>query len=76
MRRIAGAALVLVLTAGAGCTDDPEPRFEDPTGSPSASDTTSPAADEKEPWEVKSKAGAVAFAKHWVEVFNEAQVVG
>jgi hypothetical protein len=76
MRGIARAALVLVLTAGAGCTDEPRPRFEEPTATPSASDSSSAAAVEKEPWEKKSKAGAVAFAKHWIDVFNQAAIDG
>ncbi len=76
MRGIVAAGLVIAMTALAGCTDDPQPRFEEPTESPSASESTSSAAAEPEPWEEKSKAGAVAFARHWVEVFNEAQTSG
>lgn len=70
---VAGLLAALLLAA---CTDDPEPRFAEPSPSPSASESTSPAVDEKEPWERKSKAGAVAFAKHWIDVFNEAQMSG
>ena len=73
MRAIVTAGLVVAVMALAGCTDEPEPRFEEPTETPSASDPTSSAAAEPEPWEEKSKAGAVAFARHWVEHFNEAQ---
>jgi hypothetical protein len=75
MRGILAAGVVIAVTALAGCTDDPEPRFEEPTESPSASESTSPAAD-PQPWEEKSKAGAVAFARHWIDVFNEAQATG
>ena len=67
MRGIVAASLVVAVMALAGCTDEPEPRFEEPTETPSASDPTSSAAAEPEPWEEKSKAGAVAFAKYWVE---------
>ena len=63
MRGIVAASLVVAVMALAGCTDEPEPRFEEPTETPSASDSTSPAAAEPEPWEEKSKAGAVAFAQ-------------
>ncbi len=73
MRAIVTAGLVAAVMALAGCTDEPEPRFEEPTETPSASDPTSSAAAEPEPWEEKSKAGAVAFARHWVELFNEAR---
>ena len=66
MRGIVAAGLVVAVMALAGCTDEPEPRFEDPTETPSASESSSAAA-EPEPWEEKSKAGAVAFARHWVE---------
>jgi hypothetical protein len=57
----------------AGCSDDPEPRFEP---SPSPTESTSSAAPEPKAWEVKSEAGAVAFAKHWIDVFNEAASTG
>ena len=63
MRGIVAASLVVAVMALAGCTDEPEPRFEEPTETPSASESTSSAAAEPEPWEEKSKAGAVAFAK-------------
>jgi hypothetical protein len=58
----------------AGCSDDPEPRFE-PSASPSPSESSSAAAEPKA-WEVKSEKGAVAFAKHWIAVFNEATSSG
>jgi len=72
-RHALAAASLLALLAVAGCSDDPKPKFA-PTPSPS-SPTTS-ATPEPEAWEVKSKHGAVAFAKHWVDVFNEAQQSG
>jgi hypothetical protein len=76
MRGIVAAGLVIAMTALAGCTDEPRPRFEEPTESPAASDSTTSAAAEPEPWEEKSKAGAVAFARHWIDVFNDAQTSG
>ncbi len=76
MRGIVTASLVVAVMALAGCTDEPKPRFEEPTETPSASESTSSAAAEPEPWEEKSKAGAVAFAKHWVDTFNDAQAPG
>ncbi len=69
VRRWVATAVVVPLLA-AGCSDDPEPRFE-PSPSPSPTESTSEPA-EPEAWEVKSEAGAVAFAKHWIDVFNEA----
>jgi hypothetical protein len=68
VRRWVAVAVVLPVLA-AGCSDDPEPRFEP---SPSPTESTSSAAPEPKAWEVKSEAGAVAFAKHWIDVFNEA----
>lgn len=65
---VAGLPLLL-----AGCADDPSPQIAPPE--PSAS-TTLLSPQPKEPWQKKSKAGAVAFAEHWVEVFNEAQETG
>ena len=64
------ATVVVVPLLAAGCSDDPEPRFES-SPSPSPTESTSAAAEPKA-WEVKSEAGAVAFAKHWIDVFNEA----
>jgi hypothetical protein len=71
-RWVATAVVVPLLVAG--CSDDPEPKFE-PSPSPSPSESTSEPAEPKA-WEVKSEAGAVAFAKHWIEVFNEAKSTG
>ena len=68
------ATLVVVPLLVAGCSDDPEPRFEE-SPSPSPSESTSAAAEPKA-WEVKSEAGAVAFARHWMDVFNEAMPTG
>jgi hypothetical protein len=72
VRRWVAVAVVLPVLA-AGCSDDPEPRFEP---SPSPTESTSSAAPEPKAWEVKSEAGAVAFAKHWIDVFNEAMPTG
>lgn len=75
LRACLGAGALALLLATSGCSDDPQPRVEPTVDSPapSPSETTSaePAA-----WEVKSKAGAVAFAKHWVDVLNEAAATG
>lgn len=65
----AGALVLLLVTSG--CSDDPQPKVE-PTVDPPTSSATETAADEPEAWEVKSKAGAVAFAKHWIDVLNDA----
>jgi hypothetical protein len=64
VRRWVAVAVVLPVLA-AGCSDDPEPKFEP---SPSPTESTSSAAPEPKAWEVKSEAGAVAFAKHWIDV--------
>ena len=64
------ATLAALPLLAVGCADDPEPKFE-PSPSPSPTESTS-AADSPKPWEVKSEKGAVAFAKHWIDVFNEA----
>lgn len=68
------ATLVVVPLLVVGCSDDPEPKFE-PSSSPSPTESSSAAAEPKA-WEVKSEEGAVAFAKHWIDVFNEAQRTG
>jgi hypothetical protein len=73
IRRYVVAAVLLPLLA-AGCSDDPQPKFE-PSASDSPSESTSDPAQPKA-WEVKSEKGAVAFARHWVYVFNEAQRTG
>ena len=72
-RRWMAAAVCVPLLAVGGCSDDdPEPKFA-PSESPSPTDTSTP---EPEAWEVKSEDGAVAFAEHWVDVFNQAQRPG
>jgi len=76
MRGVLAIGVAIAVLAFAGCSDEPEPRFGDPTESPSASESTTSAAAEPEPWEEKSKAGAVAFARHWIDVFNEAMLSG
>lgn len=68
--RIAAAAAVPLLVVG-GCSEDPEPIIEPPAETTSVADPT-PTPEAKEPWEEKSKAGAVAFAKHWFDAFGEA----
>ena len=73
VRRCVVAAVVLPLMA-AGCSDDPQPKFE-PSPSDSPSQSTSDPAEPKA-WEVKSEKGAVAFTKHWIDVFNEAGKTG
>ena len=73
VRRCVVAAVVLPLMA-AGCSDDPQPKFE-PSPSDSPSQSTSDPAEPKA-WEVKSEKGAVAFAKHWIDVFNAAMETG
>jgi Family of unknown function (DUF6318) len=69
VRRCVVAAAVVPLLA-AGCSEDPQPKFDQsPSPSPTGSSSDSAAP---EAWEVKSEEGAVAFAKHWIDVFNEA----
>jgi hypothetical protein len=78
MRGIVAAGLVVAMTAFVGCSEEPEPRFAEPSETPSASasEPTSSAAAEPEPWEEKSKAGAEAFVTLWVDTFNEALASG
>ncbi len=69
---VLAAVVPLFLVAGCG-GDEPKPKMAAttsaaPTPTPTPTATPSPAA-----WEVKTNAGAVAFAKHWVLVFNETQ---
>jgi hypothetical protein len=73
VRRCVVATVVLPLMA-AGCSDDPQPKFE-PSPSDSPSQSTSDPAEPKA-WEVKSEKGAVAFAEHWIDVFNAAKETG
>lgn len=79
LRRAVGALAAALALSGAvaACSSgDPEPTFAPPisttpsvplTGAP----TSAPA--EPKPWEVRSDDGAVAFARHWIDVFNAAQ---
>ncbi len=70
-------ALLLTAVLVTGCSSEPQPRLQEPTGSASPSaDSSSSAPPEREPWQVKSRAGAEAFAEHWIETFNEAQATG
>lgn len=73
-RRFVAAAVAVPLLVVGGCADDPKPKVAPPSQTPtSASPTATPTP---EPWEKKTNAGAVAFAKHWIDVFNEAQGSG
>ena len=68
---VLAAVVPLFLVAGCG-GDEPKPKMAAttsaaPTPTPTPTATPSPAA-----WEVKTNAGAVAFAKHWIAVFNQA----
>jgi len=72
---IAAAAVVPLLLLGACSQDDPQPTFSPPSDSPSSTEST-PAEPVVRPWEKKTEAGAVAFAKHWIDVFNKAQASG
>lgn len=75
--RTAAVAGLLCSALLAGCSDDdPDPIVADPPASPSASSSSASASAAPEPWQVRSKAGAVAFVEHWVEVFNEAGRTG
>lgn len=74
-RRVAAAVCVLPLVL-AGCAGDPEPKLAPPSETPTTESPSSSAAPTREPWEKKTNAGAVAFAKHWIAVFNEAQRTG
>ncbi len=70
-RRLAALACACALAMSACSGEDPEPIVSDsPSGSASPSESPSEAT--KQPWQKRSKAGAVAFVKHWVDVFNEA----
>lgn len=74
-RRGPAAALLVVAVVGlSACSDDPEPTFAPPSSSPSATESASGPV--KEPWERKTDAGAVAFAKHWMATFSEAMNSG
>lgn len=79
-RGLAAWCLPLLVLVGAcsSSEEDPEPIIpsDEPASaspSPSASASAAPA---KQPWEKRTKAGAVAFVKHWVDVFNEATQSG
>lgn len=75
-RRIAVVAVVPLLVLGA-CSEDPEPTFAPPSDSATPTEPSPPSPSPSvEPWEKQTKAGAVAFAKHWVDVFNESINLG
>ncbi len=73
-RRLVAAVVCVPLLAVGGCADDPKPKVAPPTETPTPTSPT--ATPTPEPWEKKTNAGAVAFAKHWVDVFNEAAQTG
>ena len=75
-RRLAGLCC-LPLLALAGCSgaqEDPEPIIR--TDAASESPASPSAEPGKRPWQKRTKAGAVAFVRHWVKVFNEAGASG
>lgn len=71
---VAAGAVTLALSLAACSEDEPEPEVG-PTESTSSStpDTSPTEPPEKEAWEKNTRAGAVAFVKHWIAVFNDAQ---
>lgn len=75
-RRLAGLCCLplLAITGCSGGEEEPQPIIRSDTASESPE---SPSAQpSKKPWEKRTKAGAVAFVKHWVDVFNEAGATG
>lgn len=79
-RAVAAGLPLLVGSVSAGCSGgdersepviDQQAVASEATPSPTPSATPAP-----EPWEKRTKAGAVAFVEHWVEVFNEAGATG
>jgi len=78
MRPLHIPALALVIAMLAGCSDDPEPLFADPSPSETAQPTAEPstAEPEPEPWEENSPDGAIAFVEHWIDTFNESNKTG
>ena len=74
VRRWVAIAVVVPLLVS-GCSDDPEPTFEEPTETPSPTETTSEPS-EPEAWEVRSKAGAYEFVEHWVQTLNLSGAAG
>jgi len=69
---LVAVALPVVLS---GCGEDPhKPPPYTPSPTPT---TTSPSpTPTKAAWEQKTPAGAEAFAKHWIDVFNQATATG
>ena len=72
-RRVLAAAVCVPLLL-AGCSDDPEPQVAPPSETPASASPSAPPA--PEPWQKKTNAGAVAFAKHWIDVFSDAMRSG
>ena len=75
-RRLVAAMVCAALLVVGGCADDPEPTMTPPDETPTSTSPSPSATATPEPWEKKTNAGAVAFAKHWIDVFNEAQRTG
>jgi len=79
VKRTLAAALAAALALSlAACSEgDAEPNFApSESGSPSTPETSPTEPRTKAPWEKNTRAGAVAFVKHWVAVFSEAQQTG
>lgn len=75
-RRLGVAAVCLGVLVVGGCADDePVPRTSPPSQTPTSA-SPSPTTPTREPWERKTGAGAVAFAKHWMETFSAAMNSG
>lgn len=80
-RAVAAACLpLLVGSVSAGCSggdEPPEPIIDQQAvtseATPSPTPSATPAPD---PWKERTKAGAVAFVKHWVELHNAALITG
>ena len=74
---VAAVAVALALSLAACFEDDSEPEFAPPEStSPSTPDTSPTEPAEKEAWEQNTRAGAVAFVKHWFVVFSDAMPDG
>lgn len=70
-----GAAVVLLLS---GCSDEPEPKFADPTSEVPTSTGVEPVTEPptSEPTEVPKPEGAQAFIRRWHQVSDAMQVSG
>ena len=72
-RTLVAAIVAAVALSLAACSeDDPEPEFAPrESTSPSTTDSSPTEPSAKEPWEKNTRAGAVAFVKHWFAVFSD-----